>query len=62
MRDVLISALSVERVFPIRVAMLEKSLRQKMIVQDCSDGQAFACNVVTKIIVSIMSKSQVMHE
>ena len=54
MHDVRISALSVEHVFP--VTMLAKSLRQKMIVQDCSDGQAFAHNDEVKIIVSIMSK------
>lgn len=54
MRDVRISALSVERVFP--VTMLAKCLRQKMIVQDCSDGQAFARNEEIKTIVSIMSK------
>lgn len=33
-----------------------------MIVQDCSDRQAFAHNVVTKIIVFIMSKSLVVHK
>lgn len=53
MRDVLISAQSVEHAFP--VTMLEKSLQQKMIVQDCGDGQAFPRNDVIKIIVSIMS-------
>lgn len=58
MHDVLVSALSVEHVFPVRNHARKKSSeKKKMTVQGSSDGQAFVRNAVTKITVFFVSKS-----